>query len=228
MRAPIRILLGACLALVAAGCAPPDGPDSPAAENSAAAAAASPSPPASGDGAVVRGAVPAAAAGFPSVVILESDALSDPPTPPLPGEPVVMDQIGLAFSPDILVVRAGRTVRFHNSEDVLHNIHVTDHGSGETVANVATPAPGSTYDLVLDKPGEYAVRCDVHPAMAAFVIVTLSPHFSVADRDGTFSLNGIPPGPYTLVVWSLDEARRRRVRVEVSTPETRVDVSEES
>jgi plastocyanin len=226
MTARIAILALACLTLAATGCAAPERPGSAVGNDDGAAAPAPSASPASRGGAILTGVAPPAAAGFPSVVVLERSGTPDSAVPPLPDEPVVMDQIGLAFSPDILVIRAGRTVRFHNSEDVLHNIHVTDHGSGETVANVATPAPGSSHDLVLDKPGEYAVRCDVHPAMAAFVIVTSSPYFTIASGDGTFSLPAVPPGSYTLVVWSFDEAHRRRLPVEITAPETRIDVSE--
>jgi len=227
MSTRIRILATVCLTIIAAGCAASEGPDSAVAADGAA-APPPPAAPANGAGAILTGAVSPASAGFPSVVILESGAPSDPAAPPLPEDPVVMDQIGLDFSPDVLVIRTGRIVRFHNSEDVLHNIHVIDSRSGESVANVATPAPGSTYDLAFEKAGEYAIRCDVHPAMAAFVIVTPSPYSTIAAADGAFSLHGLPPGSYTLVVWNFDEARRRRLPVEVTGPETRVDVSQSS
>lgn len=226
MAARIRILALACLTIAATGCVAPERPGSEVGNDDGAAAPAPPASSGVGSGAILTGVAPPAAAGFPSVVVLEPTGTPDSAVPPVPEEPVVMDQIGLAFSPDVLVIRAGRIVRFHNSEDVLHNIHVIDSGSGASVANVATPAPGSTYDLAFEKPGEYAVRCDVHPAMAAFVIVSSSPYATIAAADGAFSLPAVPPGSYTLVVWSFDEAHRRRLPVEITGPETRIDVSE--
>ena len=37
--------------------------------------------------------------------------------------------------------------------------------------------------------------------MIAFIVVLDTPWFAVSDKAGAFTLNGLPPGTYTLGVW---------------------------
>ena len=176
---------------------------------------------------VLIGRVPPASGGFPSVVILEPETPRGVPEGvAVPEEPAIIDQFGMAFVPEVLVARSGQTVEFRNSEDVLHNVHVVDRETTSTVANVATPSVDSTFQLTFEDPGTYAVLCDVHAAMAAFIIVTSSPYSVVAGRDGTFALPDVPHGSYTLSVWNRDENRRSRRLVTVEGPRTEVIVGE--
>jgi len=59
----------------------------------------------------VHGTAPAAVGGTPSVILLRS-----PSTPAPAPDSVVMDQLGLVFSPPDLIVRVGQRVVFTNSE----------------------------------------------------------------------------------------------------------------
>ena len=43
------------------------------------------------------------------------------------------------------------------------------------------------------------VRCNNHPWMEAFLNVVKNPFFAVSDANGTFEIQGLPPGSYTLV-----------------------------
>jgi hypothetical protein len=53
-----------------------------------------------------------------------------------------MDQAGNEFLPGFLLAQAGQSVQFRNSEDVLHNVRVTEISSQKPVFNVATVAFG--------------------------------------------------------------------------------------
>lgn len=139
-------------------------------------------------GALVSGKGPTGA-----VVTLEPAVAADPP--PAAG-PQVMDQFGQTFIPDMLVTRQGQPVDFRNSEDVLHNVRVDHIEMKETVFNVAT-VPFEMYTHVFDKPGNYRVSCDVHPAMRASIFVTDRPYFAVVDSKGTFRIPDVPAGSYT-------------------------------
>ena len=44
-------------------------------------------------------------------------------------------------------------------------------------------------------------KCDVHGWMNAYVGVVEHPYFAVTDKDGKFSLKGLPPGTYTIEAW---------------------------
>jgi len=164
----------------------------------------------------VTGQAPKASGGFPSVIIMEPRG-GEPF--PVPTESVLMDQYGIQFHPKILLARVGQPVEFHNSEDELHNVHVMDTQTGKTLFNVATPVVGS-YLYTFDEPGAYDVACHTHPAMAAFIVVTQTPYAVVADKDGTFSLEGVPRGTYDVRVWNVDPARRSERVIEIGETPT--------
>ena len=45
------------------------------------------------------------------------------------------------------------------------------------------------------------VKCDVHGWMKAYIGVLDHPYFSVTPSNGTFLLEDVPPGQYTLEAW---------------------------
>lgn len=55
--------------------------------------------------------------------------------------------------------------------------------------------------VVIAHPGLVVVRCDVHPATRAWIRVFDHPYFTVSTRDGSFAIDSVPPGTYTLAVW---------------------------
>lgn len=164
----------------------------------------------------VRGKAPRATGGFPSVILVTpEEAPSGTPTQDEPAAvPEVMDQYGNAFQPKVLVARVGQPVDFKNSEDVLHNVHVVDTETGKTVFNVGTPVVGS-YRHAFENEGAYDVSCNIHPYMAAYVIVTSASYWAIAGVEGEFEIPEVPEGVYRLTVWNLDPKRRLEDRVEI-------------
>ena len=138
-----------------------------------------------------------------------------------------MDQYNTEFHPRLLLVRAGQTVRFQNSEDTLHNVHVIDIETRDTAFNVATPVTGG-YDFVFDAPAIFDVSCGIHPSMAAFVVVTDSPYAAVAANDGSVTLADVPPGTYTMTVWNLDPSRRSERTIVIDETTTELTFAEVS
>ena len=119
--------------------------------------------------------------------------------PPMPSEPALMDQISKQFIPNVLLVRAGQAVNFHNGEDMPHNVTVTRRISGAEVFNVSTER-SQTYTHTFDRVGQYDVKCDIHEGMEATVIVARGPITTIANNDGTFSIPNVAPGAYTVSV----------------------------
>lgn len=177
-------------------------------------------PPGAGDAAtsVVSGTAPPSSGGLVSIVLLEPRPARELP---VPAEPKVMDQFGQAFSPTLLLARHGQPVEFRNSEDTLHNVRVYHIESGDPAFNVSL-APFGKYVYKFEQPGFYAVSCDIHPSMAADILVTATPFAVVADNDGRFTLSDVPSGSYTLVV--LRGGERIERAVEVAGPRTDVSV----
>ena len=198
----------AAAACAACGDGPPETTPAPRPPAAASPAAADPAAPADA-GLRVTGTAPTAADGSLTVVFLEP--LSAGPFEP-PAEPVRMDQLGMEFLPPVLLAAVGQPVRFHNSEDVLHNVRVYDVDTKETAFNISTPI-GGAYEHRFDTVGTYRVACDIHPAMGASVVVTSAPHAAVAARDGSFVFDGVAAGSYTAVVQAGAERSRHAVTI---------------
>jgi plastocyanin len=125
--------------------------------------------------------------------------------PPPPGArwpvsaPIVqMDQEQCVFVPRVVVVPAGGTLEFLNSDRLLHNLH---SASKENRIFNRTQPRGRTIPIVLEKPEIIRVDCDLHPWMRAWVVVADHPFYAVTNNQGEFMLDNVPPGEYTLRLW---------------------------
>jgi plastocyanin len=129
-------------------------------------------------------------------------AVGSAPAPGRPPPPAVIDQTGCRYAPHVIAIVAGQKLAFRNSDPTLHNVHT--YIGAESVANVAQPRGAAEHvTAVATPPGDtpFVARCDVHPWMSAYVLVTDHPHFAVTGADGRFRLEGVPPGRYTLQAW---------------------------
>jgi plastocyanin len=170
------------------------------------------SPPDSSTG-IVKGQVALPARGATIIVVLEpKDERSFPPQ----SEKPVMDQVGLTFGPPLLFVRTGQPVEFRNNDDTLHNVHVSNEDTHEGAFNVAIPTGGS-YTYTFPREGFYHVGCDIHPAMSAEIVSTTSPYATVANSDGSFELQDVEPGAYTVIIYASGTKTRRDVEVKRGT-----------
>lgn len=117
---------------------------------------------------------------------------------PLPAKPAVIDQKNLKFVPHILVIQAGRTVEFRNSDPVFHNVYSI---SRTKLFNLGLFPQGVVRRMKFDKPGVVHLRCDVHPGMSGYIVIVENPYFAVSGHDGTFQIADVPPGQHHLHFW---------------------------
>ena len=144
----------------------------------------------------VTGKVKGAGAGA-AVVLTPADGHEIAP----PAAPKIMDQSGYEFLPALLLAQQGQTVRFRNSEDVLHNVRVTEVATETPVFNVATIAFGS-YDYKFERPGFYTVTCDIHSTMRADILVAPTPYTAKTDAGSGFAIDNVPAGTYILTLYA--------------------------
>jgi len=115
-----------------------------------------------------------------------------------PARHTVLDQHGLMFMPHVLAILRGTTVDFLNSDNVRHNVFTLD---GEAY-NLGSWPQGETRPFTFQRIGVYRQLCQVHPEMQGFILVLANPFFAISDADGNFRIADIPPGTYSLRVWS--------------------------
>jgi len=147
---------------------------------------------------LVTGRTPPASNGFSAIVIFEPQASGEmPPQSDVP----FMDQVQQTFTPPVLLVRTGQPTEFRNNDDVLHNVRVREDETKLPAFNVAIPT-GEKYLYSFPRDGFYDVGCDIHPGMFAQIVSTSSPYATIADTEGHFSIDGVPPGSYKAVVYA--------------------------
>lgn len=171
--------------------------------------AVAPAPAATASAGQVSGMVPGFTTGMLAVVVLDPNP---PHEFPPPDETPIMDQIGQTFGPPVLFVRTGRPVEFRNSDDTLHNVHVTNEDTREGAFNVAIPT-GNSYSYTFKSDGFYHVGCDIHPAMSAEIIATSTPFATAAADDGRYELTDIPPGSYRLTIYAAGKKTQSDVTI---------------
>jgi plastocyanin len=121
---------------------------------------------------------------------------------PAPKEHPVIDQKGLMFVPHIVVVQQGTTVEFLNSDNVAHNVFWTAVGSDKKAGhNLGTWPKGEKRPFTFDKPGLVPLFCNVHPDMAAYIVVSPTPYFAETDESGSYKIKDVPDGSYTVAAW---------------------------
>ncbi|MGZ9157220.1 MAG: hypothetical protein ACXW6J_28385 [Candidatus Binatia bacterium] len=111
----------------------------------------------------------------------------------------VLDQVQCEYVPHVLAIPVGATVKIKNSDGILHNVHTFSEKN--TPFNRAQPKYLKEISEKFSKPEVVSVRCDVHAWMSGWIVVTESPYYDVTSADGSFKLESVPVGKYTLEVW---------------------------
>ncbi|MBI3683877.1 MAG: hypothetical protein HY235_26175 [Acidobacteria bacterium] len=132
---------------------------------------------------------------------------------PAPKDAAVIDQLKMVFIPHVLPVLVGTSVKFLNSDSVLHNVFTPSKAGNRF--NLGSWPKGQTKTYTFDKPGEVRLLCNVHPEMEAWVIVLTTPYFVKTGPDGSYSIANAPPGKYTLRVW---HEKAKFAPIEVTVP----------
>ncbi len=116
-----------------------------------------------------------------------------------PSEHGTVDQMNLVFIPHVLAVQKGATVDFPNNDQVRHNVFSPPDCCNQF--NLGTYDVGSSKPVTFDKSCGVPLLCNVHAEMSAFVVVVDNPYFGVTAKDGSFTINNVPPGTYKLKTW---------------------------
>ncbi len=118
----------------------------------------------------------------------------------IPAAPVVVDQHGCTYLPRVQASMKGQQLMVKNSDGTLHNVHTYLDGS-KTWFNQAQPPKGKEIVRPIDKDGVVKLKCDVHPWMTGFIVLSDHPFAATTEAGGKFTLRDVPAGRYTLEAW---------------------------
>jgi len=125
-----------------------------------------------------------------------------------PPETVLIDQRDLRFVPRVVVVEPGASVRFANSDPLLHNVF-SPRGPGPGF-DLGTYPVGQERTRVFDVAGTHVILCHIHPEMVAYIVVAPTRHRAVLGEEGTFELRNVPAARYTVTVLRAGRVRYER------------------
>lgn len=107
-------------------------------------------------------------------------------------------QVSKQFAPQVSVITVGTAVQFPNRDSVRHHVYsFSAIKNFELKLYVGTPAA----PVVFDKPGIAVLGCNIHDAMAAWMVVVETPYYGRSPIGGHITLENVPPGAYRLRAW---------------------------
>jgi hypothetical protein len=117
-----------------------------------------------------------------------------------PASPAIVDQTACMYRPRVQAIVLGQPVHIKNSDQTLHNVH--GYKGPSTLFNQAElPGQPPMVKQFTDADQMVKLKCDVHPWMTGWVLVSSHPFFAVTGDDGSFKITGVPPGSYTVEAW---------------------------
>jgi plastocyanin len=123
-------------------------------------------------------------------------------------------QKGRKFVPDLVAVTVGQSVSFPNGDSFLHNVFSQ---STARKFDLGSFKKGESKDKAFPHPGVIDVYCNIHPEMAATILVLPNTRHTRTRPDGSYAIDGVPAGTWTVFAYA------RRVAKPVSARVTVVD-----
>jgi hypothetical protein len=119
---------------------------------------------------------------------------------PVPEAVARLDQNGCMYRPRVQGVMVGQKLKVLNSDPVTHNVR--SFPLRNRAFNFGQPAESGPRERVFETPElQIEIQCDIHPWMHAYLFVMEHPYFAVTDAAGNWTIEGLPPGDYSLGVW---------------------------
>jgi len=150
--------------------------------------------------ATTESVVAGADGGLANVVVYISEGWGGGEFTP-PAQPV-FDQKGCQYQPHVLGLDVNEHFKVTNSDQTSHNIHpMPKPGSSNHEWNKSQP-PGAPPIESSWQAEEVAihVKCNIHPWMSGYMVVVKTP-YGVSDDKGSYKIENLPPGNYTLTAW---------------------------
>ncbi|MCB7128390.1 MAG: hypothetical protein J3T61_02480 [Candidatus Brocadiales bacterium] len=126
------------------------------------------------------------------------------------GTPFI-DQKDFVFVPHVTVIPVGGTVELRNADPEMHNVH--SYSGKNASFNEAIPSAGRPVLKKFDFVEAVRIGCNLHQEMSAWIVTRDNPYYCLTGDDGSFRIEGVPPGTYKLAVWHEDFDRKELTAV---------------
>ncbi|HEX5855118.1 MAG TPA: hypothetical protein VFZ57_05815 [Thermoanaerobaculia bacterium] len=103
------------------------------------------------------------------------------------------------FDPRVTAVPAGTTVDFPNLDGIFHNVFSLSPGA---TFDLGLYRNGATRTMTFDRPGLVRIYCNIHPQMAAFLMVIDGTIWAQTAEDGSAVLPNVPAGHVVVRAWA--------------------------
>ena len=135
-----------------------------------------------------------------------------------PSSTVEMDQKDCMYEPRMTTAVIGQKIQAKNGDPVLHNVHT--YMGASTLFNKGMPNDkAAPIEYVAKEEGMMRWKCDVHPWMRGYIGISKSGLQAVTGADGSFKIDNVPPGKYTLESWHEKYGvKKQDVTVEAGKP----------
>jgi plastocyanin len=120
--------------------------------------------------------------------------------PPAKGEHKVIQQSGKKFIPGWAVIQRGTAIEFPNRDNIYHNVFSLSAGNSFDLGLYNSSGEAKSHTFT--EAGPVDVYCNIHPQMAASVLVVPNRYFAKVKGDGTFEIAGVPVGRRKIVAWA--------------------------
>jgi plastocyanin len=125
--------------------------------------------------------------------------------------PTQVAQKNRAFVPDLVAITVGETVTFPNRDVFLHNVFSQ---SAARTFDLGSFKKDEQKSKDFPDPGVIDVYCNIHPEMAATILVLPNRAHTRRNSDGSYVIAGVPAGTWTVFAYT------RRVTKPVSASVT--------
>jgi plastocyanin len=109
-----------------------------------------------------------------------------------------LDQVDKTFVPGLLPIVVGTKVNFPNHDQIQH--HVYSFSRTKTFELPLYKGEDAA-PVLFDKVGVVKVGCNIHDWMSAIILVLPTPWFARTGTDGAFTIEDVPEGQHSVVVW---------------------------
>jgi len=152
-------------------------------------------------------------------VIVYVTGFNEPPSDKV----AVIAQRGRKFVPALIAITVNEKVEFPNFDPFLHNVFSQ---SVPRKFDLGSFTRGETKQKDFPTAGVVDVYCNIHPEMAATILVLPNRRHTLAGPDGKFTIDGVPPGDWNVFAYTRRATKPVSAKVTVRAgADTTVDLA---